>query len=127
MKKRAYFVSNSSSSSFIIGSKKPLSKKILSKLMNVPKNSIIYPIVEDVVELFIKEAKPYDEEGYLNNHFLSNEEEIPERVKEIFDKKWHLYEGSFSSGSDNAIERALTDKGFKIDTKSIYISKEEGY
>lgn len=127
MKIRASFVSNSSSSSFIIGSSKPLSKEILIKLMGVPKKSIMYPIVTEVAELFMTEAQPYDMEGYLANHFLTSEEDIPEKVKEILDKNWYFYEGSFSSSSDNILERTLTDKGFNIDTKTIYISKEEGY
>jgi hypothetical protein len=52
VKTRTGFVSNSSSSSFVITTKEPLSKQHLLELFKVPVESPLYYFVEEMAEWF---------------------------------------------------------------------------
>jgi len=93
MKIRQGFVSNSSSSSFIIGVKGDLTEEKLMKAFNVPKDSPMYVFAEEIASLMLTSEK-YSLKEYMDNECYDSEEEIDSEIKEIFDKNMNLYQFS---------------------------------
>ena len=78
MKMRNGFVSNSSSSSFIIGMKGNLTKDKLLDIFNVPKDSVIYPLVKELSSVIIEKAEKESVEEYMDDLGYDDEDELPE-------------------------------------------------
>lgn len=121
MKNRLGFVSNSSSSSFIIATKGDgvnLKNKV-SKVMGVDTSHPLYNVVDDIIDCFvdstervtIKEAVEdgmYDIDDMVNKGFTT------------------FYYGSASNEGD-AVEAMVCDIGFNYEDEEILILKDGGY
>ena len=126
MKARAGFVSNSSTSSFIIGSKEPLTREFLKKMASVPEGSFLHGLVDDIIEIIVDSAgKPMTLEEYLEDRGM-DEDELDEDTKKIFDRGMLFYSGGFSSESDD-IEVGLCNKKFDIDLDDFVFKQDGGY
>ncbi len=150
MKTRLGFVSNSSSSSFIIGFKgntKP-TKELLLNILKVPKDSPIYFIAKKIAEFFLNEIKSsdkltkkfyLDEYDYLfEENYVESEEERLEIIKnelygyekKYFDKilsgDYSFYIGMASSES-GGIESLICDLDLDIETEDFILQKAGGY
>lgn len=100
MKIRIGFVSNSSSSSFVLAIKGKLTEKKLWEKFNIPKDSILYSIAKRIVNIIIKKAKPATSD---EDHWMLNEKET------LFCKENELtiYTGSFSDDNGDDVENML--------------------
>ena len=105
MKTRNGFVSNSSSSSFIIASKEPLTKKILEKklgLENLP-NFIFKNVVDGVVALLLGSEKDYEdikEKAEDWEECNGKTDTIYHRILAKIDENWDVRSGYASNDGD---------------------------
>ena len=123
------FVTNSSSTSFIIISKKKLTGEYLAKKLGVKPNAPNYYAILDLCKEMI-------EEGTRGFYHYSYEETNYELVKELFGeetakkyeklskKGYNIYCGSISSDNTD-IETALCLDCFKMEGKKIYMDASE--
>ena len=124
MKIRQGFVSNSSSSSFIIAFKKGLTEKqIESKIvekLKIPQDSPIFWLAGDIAKVFtnyqdIDFADYEEEEDYIKN------------IRKLESKGFVVYEGSASNDDYDVAENLVCDMELYIDEPDLYISKGGGY
>jgi len=125
MKCRSGFVSNSSSSSFIIGSKVPLTEELLLKHFGVKEGSLMYPFAIKTAKWIVEYAEHHTLKDYLMDMGFND---LPKDVAGIFDKGMKLYIAwAHSDSHDNSIEAALCDLDFHYESDELIIEKEGGY
>ncbi len=135
MKRRYGFVSNSSSSSFIIGSKGELTKeklfKFLSSGLNLPKDSFVWNLVNGAAETFKDNAKQVtvddlDDDPYASDEWIQDSDYY-KRIRKILDSKMRLYTGGVSTDTDDSMEQYLVDAEFDYESDDLIIWKEGGF
>ena len=144
MKLRTGFVSNSSSSSFVIWYKDDLTKENLIKAMGVDKNNPLYFFADDLSNYVITESKdsynkPIDtfEELAKDYGFIDYEDENPdltEAIEELPDE-YNRFKNGFKmlslcpsyNEADSAIEYYLGNMNSKVlaNTDTIYMEVGE--
>lgn len=143
MKIRNGFVSNSSSSSFIliIKNNKELTKDLLLDVFEVNETSPMYSFVNELSDWIINSLKERDLKEIYNNYCgydnntedemieeLSDTQEFPEEYFEkIRNKEYRYYEGLASDESGDGLESYLCATGINIDTESIMIKSGGSY
>jgi len=146
MKIRNGFVSNSSSSSFIvtIKSEQKMSKEILMTLFDLKEDSILYNFANELSNWMLKNLKEMDIKGIYNNYCgsnknLSDEEMIDEIVEQgypnisredllkISNKEYSYYEGSASDDSGDGLESYLCESGINVNNDFICIKSGGDY
>lgn len=134
MKIRAGFVSNSSSSSFIIGVPKgtELTEKMIKTALGIdlPEDNILKPLADEMVSILFNNSEITtiedlaDNWGYDVKEFLK-EQKKSEEVK-LIEKGFDIYTGSVSS-EQYGFESAMCEMEFDYESDSIVIKKEAGY
>ena len=144
MKLRTSFVSNSSSSSFVIWYKDDLTKENLIKAMGVDKNNPLYFFADDLSDYVITESKssynkPIDtfEELAKDYGFINRDDENPdltEAIEELPDE-YNRFKKGFKmlslcpsyNEADSAVEYYLGNTNYKVlaDTDTIYMEVGE--
>lgn len=119
------FVSNSSSSSFIIGTRGKLDKKKLIKLFKVDKESPIFLLVKGMADILVENATKMTLKEYLEDTCYE-EDGVPKIVKKIISKGFTLYSGSVGDEA-GGLESALCQVGLDYEDDEFIIEKEEGY
>ena len=143
MKIRSGFVSNSSSSSFVVIMKngKELSKETLLETFDVKKTSPLYSFAKDLSEWITNNLEEFDIKGiyenFCNNDATTTEEMITELVEDrnmnqsdlnkIASKEYRYYEGSASDDSGDSLEYYLCEHEMKIETDDIRINGGGSY
>ena len=124
MKQRNGFVSNSSSSSFIIGSKTSLTTQKIVNLFETPMKSPFFSIVKEISKT-IHEClgKPYATLDDLKKDF--DEDNMIAFAKKLFDEGFIVYFGSFSSEGEGA-EKMLCDLSINFNGKDFRIKHDGG-
>ena len=144
MKLRTGFVSNSSSSSFVIWYKDDLTKENLIKAMGVDKNNPLYFFADDLSDYVITESKdsynkPIDtfEELAKAYGFISRNDENPDLTEAIEElpEEYNRFKNGFKmlslcpsyNEADSAIEYYLGNTNTKVlaDTDTIYMEVGE--
>jgi hypothetical protein len=139
MKIRQGFVSNSSSSSFIIGHKGDLKEEILKAFeIKIPAN---YPIENFRTDIPEKVYSSVDDtyntwDDYIKDHWyrdvpptnddIKNNSDLS-FVKGLFDKGFIVSVGGFSDDSDSGISSLLCDSTIDVDTPTFVMQQEGGY
>lgn len=144
MKLRTGFVSNSSSSSFVIWYKDDLTKENLIKAMGVDKNNPLYFFADDLSDYVIAESKdsynkPIDtfEELAKDYGFIDYDDENPDLTEAIEElpEEYNRFKRGFKvlslcssyNEADSAIEYYLGNMNDKVlaDTDTIYMEVGE--
>jgi hypothetical protein len=140
MKIRTDFITNSSSSSFVIMSKEPVNKALLKeKLVEAvggePSRDILIPDLSSMIANALLADLTYtDIDGYL-------EEYCPDGMSELEESKWkqnkivykyykeypHIMIGSVGNDSDDPMEVMLVDIDITFKNKQIIVLKDGGY
>jgi hypothetical protein len=136
MKLRNGFVSNSSSSSFIIGVKsggKP-SKAQFKELLGVVEGTVAEQLMEPYIHLFMS-ADPFRLDEYLDDHgyktlegmktdYAASRYKLPVAL-ELFEKGWKVYTFTVSSEDyDNPASAAMYEGNFPdIITDNVVIER----
>jgi len=130
MKIRNGFVSNSSSSSFLILSKNgELSKEILLNSFNVSDKSPLYPMVKQMVKEIINSSEELSIDDYIQNYYHDEEDmkEIDpiryEMIEKVRNNNWKIY----ISDADSCDQPALCEMELNYEDDNILIEKEGGY
>ena len=144
MKLRTGFVSNSSSSSFVIWYKDDLTKENLIKAMGVDKNNPLYFFADDLSDYVITESKssynkPIDtfEKLAKDYGFIDYDDENPDLTEAIEElpEEYNRFKNGFKrlslypsyNEADSAIEYYLGNMNTKVlaDTDTIYMEVGE--
>jgi hypothetical protein len=137
MKLRSGFVSNSSSSSFVIGYRGKLNVARLTEALIgnsvIDRKSFLNNVIEDAIDAFLRadektledfieeESDPYDTDKY------TQESKYFSAVRKIFDSGMTLYMGSMATDSDDAIDQYLVDVDLDIREDDFVLYKEGGF
>jgi hypothetical protein len=132
MKCRDGFVSNSSSSSFVIGLKKGVKLKDALEVLGVEDHPFAC-LVDSMISAFEYEADKQSEQDVFSDYgvhtmaeFLADAGQFGDDCVEIWGKGMDLYEGSFSD-EDGGVKAFLCDADFDYEDDNIIIKKDGGY
>jgi hypothetical protein len=120
MKIRSDFVTNSSSSSFIIAVKEELTPEKLYKVFDVHEN---HPFVNFVNIIFRSSEKTTEEKIVRNYDYLLTESQR----QDILGKGYLFYKGYFSDEGASAAEAYLCNTNLDISEKDFIMLHEGGY
>ena len=133
MKIRNGFVSNSSSSSFIIAVKSELTEERLAELFSTElealKNSPFKSIIDSFIECIFNNAEKISIEEFMKDNYVEDwkDEEMPDIVKKAIKNDMTLYYGDFSSSGNSAVESLLCDEDLNYESDEIIIEHFGGY
>ena len=122
MKIRAGFVSNSSSSSFVVICSAKLNRNKLNKLFGVSKRHPLYAITQQIVECVMEKAELATESPDWEYH------QTPE-LQAALDKGKFVYVGTFSDVGNGGeeVESLLCNSNLNIKKRNITIKHSGGY
>lgn len=126
MKTRNGFVSNSSSSSFVIGSDRELSEDLLIELFKVPGDSLMYPMTEELSEIITKNSEKVSLREILNDYCVDNISDLPKNYEKAF-KKEFTYRGWASDETRRGMEVALCYMNLNYESDELVFYKDRGY
>lgn len=131
MKIRAGFVSNSSSSSFIVAvrGEGKLNVESLVGLFQVPQTSPLYNIAVDMAQVMINRSHLFDEEEIVYQFGYKSLEEALEsgnRHARLLTDGFTVY-GGYASDEDGGIEAMLCNTEIDFESEDVVLHCEGGY
>jgi len=127
MKIRNGYVSNSSSSSFLICSKEELTKNSLMEISKVDKDSPFYNIIEDIAEFFVNNSEKQTIEKIKEEYTYDNEiEDYGQKLIDYINNGFNVYTGS-ACDDEIGIESYICDQYFDIKKENFILKKENSY
>lgn len=126
MKVRQGFVSNSSSSSFILmmkGDWKELSKK-MSEYLKISKESPVYSLGAECVEILNKNSESANIKDMIADEEISIEKGL--ELQNYVAKGFKVYTGTLSD-EEGGLEAYMCDTDLNINTDDLILEHEGGY
>jgi len=137
VKVRSGFVSNSSSSSFIIGVKGEgsLDDKLAVMKHEIPSNNpmsgLLNPLIDDILSTVRQCSEKVELEDWLDTYDFSSIEEARESwgkdVIDLFEKGMSVYEGAFSDEGTSGAETLLCYTSLNFKSDDFVMIHEGGY
>jgi hypothetical protein len=138
MKIRTGFVSNSSSSSFILrvlaGSTEKEIRAIIEEQVGEMKDFFMPTFRQELIDTIMErkgDKNEYENDlkfelEWLENHPDSDTKDL-ERYQAMRDDKFDHYHGGFSDNGEGAMQYWLCETNFKIETDDFFMENNSGY
>jgi hypothetical protein len=130
MKTRQGFVSNSSSSSFIIATREKLTKKNLDKIFRVPETGIFKNIAKEMATIFFDNAEEITVEEFLDDYDYDSLDEIEgeygDFIRKAYNNNFTVYHG-YVSDDEGGMEEAAVSLEINYEDENIIMWKESYY
>ena len=131
MKYRGGFVSNSSSSSFIIAVKNgdTVDERKLIDLFQVPESSPVYDLVSKMASIMWNRAKLMDEKEILYESCCKTLDEAVDegfKVAKLHKAGYTVYQG-WASDEDGGIEAVICNTSIDFESPDLILQSDGGY
>jgi hypothetical protein len=131
MKIRFGWVSNSSSSSFLIAWRNGELEDLVAKALRIPEKNPLSGFVKSISR-FISESgdriiEHSDIKRYAEDHYLKDDDPDLKKIKSLLKRGFKIREGCWSNDNGNELEDWLSDNDLNVKNKDLIIEHNGGY